>query len=563
MRITRHFVEIEGRRVHYRRTGHGPAIVLIHASPVSSRVMEPFMHTLADIGTVFAFDTPGNGLSQALALDQPATMADFADALAETFRALGIESAMLYGRHTGASIAVEFAVRHPAMVSGVLTDGYPWFTAAQASAYLSDYLEDLRCAWDGSHLLWLWFRYRDQHVFWPWNAMDAAHRADTDVPDSAFIHRGVIELLEAGNHYQSSYAAVFRHEGLQALQRSTRPVCLAARPGDSLYRKWKLLPDDGWKVEMPREAVAAMQAERAIMLAHRPRELHSVREGTQPMTGWRYLILDDRQIFVMAMGVEHDKSLPLVVIGPQPGSIEPFEAALRSIADVRPVYAIDLPGCGNSDEADTDTGLWERQTAVAARAIAALGLPRFDLLGIAGGAWIALRLADDAQRCLLLDPPVLSVAQREAFGARLGEPIGVRWDGAHLLSLWHQERDRRLWFPFFERTRNAARAQPDVTPDEIHRHVRSLVKHPASYAPLWNAVGSFDWQSALGRVRTTPAFFFSRSSCLPVEQAVDTVLAAGHTATPLPCTLDEALVHVGRGASAEHSISMHPATPEA
>ncbi len=52
---------------------------------------------------------------------------DFADALAETLTALGIEHAAAYGRHTGASIAVEFAARHPQRCAMAFADGYAVF----------------------------------------------------------------------------------------------------------------------------------------------------------------------------------------------------------------------------------------------------------------------------------------------------------------------------------------------------------------------------------------------------------------------------------------------------
>ena len=43
MRITRHFVTVGERRVHYLRAGSGPALALLHACPVSAKVMRPLM----------------------------------------------------------------------------------------------------------------------------------------------------------------------------------------------------------------------------------------------------------------------------------------------------------------------------------------------------------------------------------------------------------------------------------------------------------------------------------------------------------------------------------------
>ena len=197
MKITRHFVTVGERRVHYLRTGSGPAVAMLHACPVSAKVMRPLMQIFARRFTCLAFDMPGFGQSDKLPIAQP-SVEDFADALADTLTALGIQKVASYGRHTGASIAVEFAARHPDRCSMALADGYAVFTSRYSDEALERYLEPITPAWDGAHLLRLWFRYRDQHAFWPWNAQDDAHRSDTDTPDTEFLHRGVIEMLEAG-----------------------------------------------------------------------------------------------------------------------------------------------------------------------------------------------------------------------------------------------------------------------------------------------------------------------------------------------------------------------------
>ena len=69
MMITRHYVTVGNRRVHYRRAGKGPALVLLHASPVSSEVFEAVHFPIfAKEFTVIAIDTPGQGFSDRLDL---------------------------------------------------------------------------------------------------------------------------------------------------------------------------------------------------------------------------------------------------------------------------------------------------------------------------------------------------------------------------------------------------------------------------------------------------------------------------------------------------------------
>ena len=233
-RITRHFVSVGDRRVHYTRAGDGPVVVLLHESPCSSKSLTVPQTVFARRFTAIAPDTPGFGLSDPLSLQHP-QIADLADALAETLTALGLDQVAVYGRHTGASIAVEFARRHPARCTMAVADGYPVYSGPQRESRLTEYLKPLVPTWEGAHLLWLWFRYREQHVFWPWHGQTAAQRADADVPSLDFLHRGVIEFLEAGDGYRRAYAAAFRHGG-QGLDPFSTGCRLASELDRSLAR---------------------------------------------------------------------------------------------------------------------------------------------------------------------------------------------------------------------------------------------------------------------------------------------------------------------------------------
>ena len=67
MNWTRHFANVSGRQIHYRRIGTGPAVMALHGSPQSSRALDAVGQALAAKGlSVIAPDTPGNGLSAPL-----------------------------------------------------------------------------------------------------------------------------------------------------------------------------------------------------------------------------------------------------------------------------------------------------------------------------------------------------------------------------------------------------------------------------------------------------------------------------------------------------------------
>jgi pimeloyl-ACP methyl ester carboxylesterase len=86
-----------------------------------------------------------------------------------------------------------------------------------------------------------------------------------------------------------------------------------------------------------------------------------------------------------------DEQVTVICLHPAQGSSRSFTRFLPEIADVRSVYAPDLPGCGESDPSPHATA------AEAAAAVSDLAndlrLRQIDLLGLQSGAVAALHLA--------------------------------------------------------------------------------------------------------------------------------------------------------------------------
>ncbi len=86
-----------------------------------------------------------------------------------------------------------------------------------------------------------------------------------------------------------------------------------------------------------------------------------------------------------------DEQMTLFCLHPQEASSRSFDRFLPEVADVRSVYAPDLPGCGESDPPTSPTA------GCAARAVADLALDlrlrQIDLLGVRSGGAVALELA--------------------------------------------------------------------------------------------------------------------------------------------------------------------------
>ena len=508
MRITRHFVTVGSRRVHYLRTGSGPAVALLHASPCSAKVMRPIMQAFGERFTSIAFDTPGFGLSDRLPLPAP-SVEDFADALAETLDVLGIEQVATYGRHTGASIAVEFAARHPARCAMALADGYALFPQRYTDEQLERYLERIEPAWDGAHLLRLWFRYRDQHVFWPWNAQTAAARSDADVPDLDFLHRGVVEFLEAGDGYRVGYAAPFRHRGLDVLPDLKVPVCFGNRPGDSMYRTRSLYPPSAWTEVMPREFAAATAMERSILERHPARVTPLVAPPCDPLPGrstTEYFDIGDAQILARTVGRVDGATEPLLVIPHFPGSSALYEPLLLQLGRSRTALALDLPGHGESEPLPGNPQTAASWAASVERLLDRLRIPEVRIYGHNGGAVAAVECAHrlgSRVRGIALDAPTFLADEERARLVRdYAPPVAPVWDGSHWLRAWHHLRDSELWWPWFERTHRAARtAAPRIDPPALTARVREAMKQPESYGAAWQASLGYPWRDRLAELR--------------------------------------------------------------
>ena len=507
MKITKHFVTVGQRRVHYLRAGQGPAVAMLHASPCSSKVMRPLMEIFAQKFTCFALDTPGFGLSDPLPNDSP-SVEDFADALADTLGVLGIEQVATYGRHTGASIAVEFAARHPGLCCMALADGFAVFAKAYSPKELELYLEPIVPQWDASHILRLWFRYRDQHVFWPWNKQFDANRSDTDVPDLDFLHRGVVELLQAGDGYRVGYAAPFRHRALGVVPDLKVPVCFGNRPGDSMYLTRHLYPPSVWMSDVPRDFEAASLHEMDLLARHPARSAVPEPVPCQPLPQRlqeAYVDFEGAQLAVRSSGA-WGSATPVVLLHHAPGSSRLYEAAMLAIGAQHPVLAVDLPGHGESDPLPRnpqDHATWMRAVW---HVLDHLGVKSAHLWGHQGGAALACAMAIQCPERVVsvtLDAPMWADEPMREQMLRHGIPdVNPSWEGAHWLRAWHHTRDAEWWWPWFDRRETQRKPQPSqIDPIQLNLRVLEAMKQPASYAAAWRVHWTFDWLGQLPLVQ--------------------------------------------------------------
>jgi hypothetical protein len=79
------------------------------------------------------------------------------------------ERADIYGTHSGAAVALEWAQAGVFPAANVVLDGLALGFAESARAeWLSQHASPLIPVAHGAHLLEAWHRVRDELLFWPW-----------------------------------------------------------------------------------------------------------------------------------------------------------------------------------------------------------------------------------------------------------------------------------------------------------------------------------------------------------------------------------------------------------
>lgn len=234
-RVRRGFVDVAEGQVHYREAGSGGAatlpLVMLHASPGSARMLEPLMRALAPGRRVVATDTLGNGDSSPPEGSEP-SIAYFAQAHVRALDALGIGRFDLYGSHTGANIACEIAIAHPARVRRLVLDGVSLYSPEERADMLQHYAPGVRLDQNGSQFQWVWNFVRDVYLFWPWYRRDAAHRRNLGLPGADELHDKTVEVLKAVRTYHIAYRAAIGYDKAPRLPLVRVPTLLACASTD-------------------------------------------------------------------------------------------------------------------------------------------------------------------------------------------------------------------------------------------------------------------------------------------------------------------------------------------
>jgi len=503
-KIERRFISVDGRRVHYRKTGDGPPAVFLHASPANSEMVLAEMSAAAPHFTCYAFDTPGFGLSDPLAA---ATLAvhDLAGATALAMAALDLPPCPVFGTHTGAAIALELGAGWPERVSGLVLDAVPLFSDEETAVLFEDFFVTFTADPLGAQLTSIWMRFRDQFTWFPWTARHVSRLNPVDRPTPDEIQHWVMMYNYARKTYLPAYRAAcfYGREAYRAAELMARPAVYMATEEDMLFGHLDRLPPlkaQQRVVRLPYDTPAKHQAI-VRFLREIPSEGRVAPVGTPLPVGvdpaLQFFDAPDGQIFTRCYG---DPVNPAVILlHDAPGTGLALEGLARRLSQRAYVVLPDLPGTGESAAPTDDRDI----LAVSARALAsiadALGLTRFFIAATGCGAAVAAHFAGrDDPRLMAIIVEQLPVPD-ESVATAIAPDLPLSPEGAHWLKLWLMLRDGQIYRPWFDGSvRAQRRSQGNFDAEWLHDQTFAVMKSRTSYHRLPRAAFRFDNARALG-----------------------------------------------------------------
>ena len=215
MSIKRGYTDTRCGQVHYRRSGTGRALLLLHQSPWSSMQFHAAQPLLAASGfDVLVPDLPGFGMSDSGCPDE---IDSYSASMYDVLRALSFSPCAVIGHHTGGLVAAALAARQDTPVIGAVLDNAPCYTAEERASREAARPAAAALKPDGSHL-------SDR-----WTLLKA--RGDPAMSDAS-VDLAVRAWSEAGRH--DGHRAAFAFDLAPILSRIEVPLLLMQSMADPI-----------------------------------------------------------------------------------------------------------------------------------------------------------------------------------------------------------------------------------------------------------------------------------------------------------------------------------------
>jgi 3-oxoadipate enol-lactonase len=125
------YLDVRGSRIHYEECGTGPTIILLHDGLIDSSTWDNVWKPLCASFHVVRYDRRGFGFS-----DAPQRPFSPSDDLLALLQHVNVSRATIVGNSSGGALAIDFALEHPAIVTGLFLIG-PVVHGMQDSAYFT------------------------------------------------------------------------------------------------------------------------------------------------------------------------------------------------------------------------------------------------------------------------------------------------------------------------------------------------------------------------------------------------------------------------------------------
>lgn len=159
--MKRAYADTDFGQIHYFEAGSGQPLLLLHATNHSARTFADLMPLLAEEYRVIAPDYLGFGFSDPLPED--VTMGEVTHSILGVLDAIGVDSAHVFGLHTGNKLGVRLGARHADRVDQLVLCGEPHSIIPDEAArdaaigdVVADYLREYPPTADGTHHLKAW-----------------------------------------------------------------------------------------------------------------------------------------------------------------------------------------------------------------------------------------------------------------------------------------------------------------------------------------------------------------------------------------------------------------------
>jgi pimeloyl-ACP methyl ester carboxylesterase len=227
-----------------------------------------------------------------------------------------------------------------------------------------------------------------------------------------------------------------------------------------------------------------------------------------------FVDIDEGQIHFRYGGEGRDGA-PLILLNVAPGTSLGIVPLLELLETSRPVYAIDLPGTGDSVAPKGPTPALPQFADMVLRTVSALGFERFDLYGNRVGAHTSIEMALAAPKRVrkhVLDGLFIFPWPKDKvkWDQPYDEPpldkmrdwytpeIKLNQHGTQFQYAWTFIRDTSLFWPWFERDAAHARSVGLPTPDQLHDKTLEVLKAARTQHLVVRASFSQDWRKRCG-----------------------------------------------------------------